>query len=87
MAKKQILNYKFYPGTVLPDINQFPNTVAILELNKKFLIEEVISFIQYNINNNFSPYIFYTYNAEKCRRDTSYVIEAYISDIKKGGLE
>ena len=85
MAKKQILNYKFYPGTVLPDINQFPNTVAILELNKKFLIEEVISFIQYNINNNISPYIFYTYNAEKCRRDTSYVIEAYISDIKKGG--
>ena len=55
MAKKQILNYKFYPGTVLPDINQFPNTVAILELNKKFLIEEVISFIQYNINNNISP--------------------------------
>jgi hypothetical protein len=44
-----------------------------------------ISFIQYNINNNISPYIFYTYNAAKCRRDTSYVIEAYISDIKKGG--
>ncbi len=85
MAKKQILNYKFYPGTVLPDINQFPNTVALLELNKKFLIEEVISFIQYNIVNNISPYIYYTYNAEKCRRDTSYVIEGYISDLKKGG--
>ena len=85
MAKKQILNYKFSPGIVVPDVNQYPNTVALLELNKKFIIEETISFIQYNINNNISPYIYYTYNAEKCRRDTSYVIEAYISDLKKGG--
>ncbi len=85
MAKKQILNYKFEPGIVLPDVNQYPNTVALLELNKKFIIEEVISFIQYNINQNISPFIFYTYNADKCRRDTSYILEGYISDLKKGG--
>ena len=85
MAKKQISNYKFSPGIVVPDVNQYTNTVALLEINKKFIIEETIAFIQYNVVNNISPYIFYTYNADKCRRDVSYVLEGYISDMKKGG--
>jgi hypothetical protein len=85
MAKKQILNYKFVPGIVIPDTDLFPNTYALLEANKKFIIEETIEFIQYNINNDISPYVFYTYNADKCRRDISYVLEGYISDLRKGG--
>ncbi len=85
MAKKQILNYKFVPGIVTPDTDQFPNTYALINANKKFIIEETIAYIQYNINNNISPYVYYTYNAEKCRRDISYVLEGYISDIRKGG--
>jgi len=61
------------------------NTVALLESNKRYIQEEAIAFIQYNIDNNIAPFIFYTYNSDKCRRDVSYVLEGYISDLKKGG--
>ena len=62
-----------------------PNTVALLELNKRYVQEEAIAYIAYNVANNISPYIYYTYNIEKCRRDISYVLEGYISDLKNGG--
>ena len=85
MAKKQINTYKFVPGIVVPDTNLYPNTNALLELNKKFIQEEAIAYIQYNIVNNIYPFIYYSYNAEKCRRDVSYILEGYISDLRKGG--
>jgi hypothetical protein len=85
MAKKQINTYKFVPGTVVPDTDLYPNVRALLELNKKFIQEETIAFIQYNVDNEINPFIYYTYNAEKCRRDVSYVLEGYISDLRKGG--
>jgi len=62
-----------------------PNTVALLELNKRYVQEEAIAYIQYNVTNNISPYIYYTYNVEKCRRDISYILESYITDLKNGG--
>ena len=85
MAKKQISNYKFTPGNVIPDTNLFPNAAYLLEANKKFIQEETIAYIEYNASNNISPYAYYTYNAEKCRRDISYVLEGYLSDLKHGG--
>ena len=85
MAKKQISNYKFVPGNVVPDNDLYPNAVALLDQNKKFIQEETLAFISYNVANNIEPYVFYTYNAEKCRRDISYIIEGYLTDIKHGG--
>jgi hypothetical protein len=61
-----------------------PQTVALIEVNKRFIQEEVMAFIAYNVANNIAPFAYYTYNAEKCRRDVSYVIEGYISDLKHG---
>ena len=85
MAKKELTTYKFSPGIVTPDTNLFPNAFQQINANKKFVIEEAIAFIQYNIDNNIPPFIFYTYNAEKCRRDLSYVLEGYLSDLRHGG--
>jgi hypothetical protein len=65
--------------------NLLPQTVALIELNKRFVQEEAIAYIAYNVANNISPFAFYTYNTEKCRRDVSYVLEGYISDLKHGG--
>jgi hypothetical protein len=62
-----------------------PNAVALLEANKRYIQEEAMALIAYNVANNISPYIYYTYNAEKCRRDISYILEGYISDLKNGG--
>jgi hypothetical protein len=85
MAKKLISTIKFNPGTVTPDTNLFPNTAALLEANKKYIIEELIAYIQFNVDNNLAPFVFYTYNAAKCRRDASYIIDGIISDLKHGG--
>ena len=85
MAKKLISTVKFNPGTVTPSTNLFPNTAALLEANKKYIIEELIAYIQFNVDNNLAPFVFYTYNAAKCRRDASYIIDGIISDLKHGG--
>ena len=61
------------------------NAVTLLNANKRFIQEETIAFIQYGVDNNIAPYVFYTYNAEKCRRDISYILEGYISDLSFGG--
>jgi len=76
------------PAAVAPDSQNgglLPNAVFLLEQNKRFIQEETIAYIQYNVDNNIAPYVDYTYNAEKCRRDVSYVLEGYLSDLKKGG--
>ena len=85
MAKKLIPTTKFNPGIVTPDTNLFPNTAALLEANKKYIIEELIAYIQFNVDNNLAPFVFYTYNEGKCRRDASYIIDGIISDLKHGG--
>ena len=76
------------PAPVAPDSQGgglLPNAVFLLEANKRFIQEETIAYIQYNVDNSISPYANYTYNAEKCRRDVSYILEGYLSDLKKGG--
>ena len=61
------------------------NAVNLLNANKRFIQEETIAFIQFGVDNNIAPYVFYTYNAEKCRRDVSYILEGYITDLSFGG--
>jgi hypothetical protein len=76
------------PTPVAPDSQTgglLPNAVVILEANKRFIQEETIAYIAYNSANNISPYVYYTYNAAKCRRDVSYILEGYITDLKHGG--
>jgi len=76
------------PTPVVPnsqDGGLLANAVALLESNKRFIIEETIAYIQYNVNNNLSPFVYFSYNSEKCKRDISYVVEGYISDLKHGG--
>ena len=76
------------PAPVAPD-NQNGNLMdgahTLLEANKKFIQEEAIAYIQFGIDNNIIPFVYYTYNKEKCRRDISYVLEGYLSDMKQGG--
>lgn len=84
MAKKQITNYKFVPGGVTPNTNLYLNVVALIDLNKKFIQEESVAFIAYNVTNSVAPFANYAYNVEKCRRDVAYVLEGYISDVRHG---
>ena len=85
MAKKELTTYIFSPGTVSPDTNLYPNAFSLINSNKKYIIEEAVAYIQYNIDNDIPPFVFYTYNSDKCRRDLSYVLEGYLSDLRHGG--
>ena len=84
MAKKQITNYKFFPGNSTPTTSLYPNALSLIEANKKFIAEEAVAYIQYNVTHNVPPFVGYVYSQTKCRRDIAYVIEAYINDLRHG---
>ena len=76
------------PEPVAPDRqggNLLPNAVSLIERNKRYIQEESIAFIQFSVDNNLFPFVFFTYNATKCRRDVSYILEGYLKDLKNGG--
>ena len=92
MAKKQLSNYKFYPGVIPPAYNQFPNAVALITANKTFVIEEANQYIKNQITANGSTigsiWYGYVYDATrelKCKRDIGYVLDGYIYDLTYGG--
>jgi hypothetical protein len=79
----------FIADTIAKDnlINLNPNAVTLLTNNKEFLKDEITAWIAYNTLNNIAPFIGYVYDADKCKRDVGYVIDAYIYDIRYGGTE
>lgn len=69
-------------------INLYPNAVALLTNNRQFIIDEIIAWVAYQVNNVIIPFnIDYTYSVASCRRDTGYLIDALIYDIRYGGNE
>ena len=54
MSKKQIINYKFFPGDIAPDYNQYPKTVALLIANRDFLVAETDAYLRAQILANAS---------------------------------
>ena len=77
------------PTVIVPN-NQnstlLSNTVGLINENKKFILEELIAYINYNTVNNIAPFASsYSYDPNKCRRDMSYVLEAYINDLSHSG--
>ena len=83
MAKKQIFKYNFTPG-LNESAEQYPNALAVFRANLNFIVAEVSAYLAYNVANSVSPYVNYTYNDEKCKRDLSYVLEAVEEDLKFG---
>jgi hypothetical protein len=65
--------------------NLYPNAVTLLTNNKTFLQNEITAWIAARVAEDNPPYSGYTYNAEKCRRDVGYIIDAYIYDLRYGG--
>jgi hypothetical protein len=68
-------------------VNLFPNAVALLTSNKEFLKEEVTAWIAQQVAIGNAPFGGFSYDAEKCKRDVGYVIDAYINDLRYGGNE
>ena len=67
--------------------NLFPNAVALLTANKEFLKEELTAWIANQVATGQPGFLGYVYDATKCKRDTGYVIDSYINDLRYGGNE
>jgi hypothetical protein len=57
----------------------------LLELNRLFLQEEIIAWMNYNITNNVAPFsVLFEYNELLCKRDVGLLADAFIFDLKYG---
>jgi len=81
VAKKQLFKYEFTPG-FNEDITQYPTASDLLRNNREFLQRQVSAFLAYNVANDISPFVEYTYNEGKCQRDFNYVLDALEEDLK-----
>ena len=84
MAKKQLSNYSFTPGSN-ETFNAYPNAFARLVANKTFIQKMAVAYISNQIASNTAPFQDYDYNSAKCERDVGYVIEALFTDLKYNG--
>jgi hypothetical protein len=84
MAKKRIAEYVFRAG-LSKDDNLFPKAYALIQANIDFIIAEEIAYINYNIENNVSPYTGFQYDSSTCVRDVGYYLNAYLHDLRYGG--
>ena len=67
--------------------NTYPNAITLLTSNKEFLKDEITAWIAAQVAGSIAPFVGFTYDAAKCKRDVGYVIDAYIYDIRFGGNE
>ena len=73
---------------VYPKINNkgsYTAAAALLKANRTFLQNEVIAWIEYQIDNSISPFTpSFIYNQDLCRRDVGLIIDAMIFDLRYG---
>jgi hypothetical protein len=50
MAKKQLKEYRFVPAAAPQPYGQYPNTVALLEANKDYILAETVGYLNYGYN-------------------------------------
>jgi len=87
MAKKLVKNYVFTAGKGLND-NIVPIAYAKIFANRTFLIKEINALIAYRVSTSYSAsYTGYVYSVAKCERDTGYVIDSLLKDLRYGGNE
>jgi hypothetical protein len=65
--------------------NTYPYAVALLTNNKAFLQQEILAWTNYQVSSGNPAFSGYTYDSAKCIRDSGYVIDALIYDLRYGG--
>ena len=67
----------------------FPDASRLVELNKEFIAEEVIQYIDAQVLAGIGIWSGFVYDAAKCRRDTRLIIDGIVADLKNpnGGRE
>ena len=86
MAKKLVKYYSFTPGVSI-DANIAPDAYSLILVNRTFIIKEIVAYIQNKVAAGDSSYVGYVFSTVKCERDSGYVIDALLNDIRYGGNE
>jgi hypothetical protein len=64
----------------------YTSAAALLDLNRTFIQEEMIAWINRQIANNTAPFSSsFVYNSSICKRDAGLIIDALVFDLKWGG--
>jgi len=63
----------------------YSSAAELIRLNRSFLQEEIIAWMNYNIANNIAPFnTSFSYNRTLCKRDIGLLVDAFIFDLKYG---
>lgn len=84
MGKKLVKNYFFTPGPGYTTY-LYPNALTLLQANKEFVQREIIGYINNRVAAADPDFVGYIYDTDLCLRDSGYVIDAWIFDLKYGG--
>jgi hypothetical protein len=90
----QLFGYHYLQDSsqpVYPLINNkgfYRSAAALLKLNRAFLQEQVVGWIDYQIENNISPFTgAFTYDRTERQKDIGSIIDSMIFDLKYGGSD
>src|SRR6056300_141758 len=86
MAKKLIQEYVFNPGRGLND-NERPNATHLLQVNKSFIVNEMIAFIENKVAANDANYLGITYNYTRITSEFNVLVDEVIFDLQYTGNE
>ena len=63
----------------------FNSAAALLNLNRSFIQEEIIAWMDYNITNSITPFTStFAYDEALCKRDAGLIVDSIVFDLKYG---
>jgi len=74
---------------VYPLINNkgdYTAAAELIRLNKKFIQNEVVAWIDYQVENAIDPFdLDFEYDSDRCKRDVGLIVDSLVFDLKYGG--
>ena len=86
--QKEVLEYinETYPELEYADTNVInPNAEALVFGNRTFIQDETVAWLNDQIETNVGIWLGFTYNEDKCYRDTGLIVDAMVNDLGRGG--
>lgn len=72
-----------YPKIYNP--GSYTSAATLIDLNRLFLQEEIIAWMDYNVENNIAPFTStFSYNRNYCKRDVGLIVDSLVFDLKYG---
>jgi hypothetical protein len=73
-----------YPEANINNKGFYRSAADLLSLNKQFIQEEVIAWINKQIAEETAPFVDFEYNSDICKRDVGLLIDAMVYDLRYG---